>query len=140
MKRIEQAINDRIVQVWMQAKNADSDQDLLQSASDWIRHDFFETYHLSGQLPKLYINVNMIVYEESRLAAFSIRIEVQEMAYLCRNSAMVVADVWKKNSIGLCSLSLFKQHVREYLKDSLDEFINDYLAANPNGRSSEKEE
>lgn len=137
----EQAITDAIVQYWRQATNTKSDQDFLQASSDWIRHDFFETYQLSGQLPVLYINLNTTVDEERRHAAFSIRVELREMAYLWRNSALVAdSKVWEKGVIAACSLSDLKDFVRESLKDFVDEFINDYLAVNAKDRSSQNEQ
>lgn len=138
----EQAITDAIVQYWRQATNAKSDQDFLQAASDYIRRDFFETYQLSGQLPVLYINLNTTLDEERRHSAFSIRVELQEMAYLLRNSALVAdAKVWeKRGGLGTCSPSDLKDYVRECLRDIINEFINDYLAANPKDRSSQNEQ
>lgn len=138
----EQAITDAIVQYWQQATNAKSDQDFLQAASDYIRRDFFETYQLSGQLPVLYINLNTTLDEERNHAAFSIRVELQEMAYLLRNSALVAdAKVWKKGvGLGTCSPSDLKDYVRKCLRNITNEFINDYLAANPKDRSSQNKQ
>ncbi len=139
-KMDEQAITDAVVQYWREATNAKSDQDFLQAAGEWIRHDFFETYKLSGQLPILYINLNTTVDEERSHVAFSIRVELQEWAYLCKNGALFCdVPIWEKGGgLGTCSLISLKDYVRECLRDIVDEFINDYLAANPKDRSSEK--
>lgn len=138
----EQAITNAIVQYWRQATNAKSDQDFLQATSDYLRRDFFETYQLFGQLPVLYINLNTTLDEERRHAAFSIRVELREMAYLLRNSALVAdAKVWEKGGgLGTCSPSDLKDYVRECLRDIINEFINDYLSANPKDRSSQNEQ
>ena len=88
-----------IFQYWRQGTNAKSDQDFLQATSDYLRRDFFETYQLFGQLPVLYINLNTTLDEEKRHAAFSIRVELQETAYLLRNSALFCdIPVWKKGN------------------------------------------
>ena len=138
----DQAITNAIVQYWRQATNAKSDQDFLQAARKWIRRDFFETYQLYGQLPVLYINLNIVVDEVMQHAAFSIRVELQEGAYLCRNGALFCdVPVWKKGvGLGTCSPSDLKDYVRECLRDIINEFINDYLAANPKERSSQNEQ
>ncbi len=140
-KVVEQTIADGILRHWEYGTDAKSDEDFLRSAREYIRRDVFETYQLSGQLPTLYVNVNTIVHEERRLAAFAISVELQEGAYLCRNSALVAnAPVWKKGGVGTCSSSNLKDFVREAVSDYVDEFINDYLAANPKDRSAEGEQ
>jgi len=138
----EQAITNAIVQYWRQAIDSESDEDFLKAASDYIRRDLFETYQLSGQLPVLYINLNTTLDEERRHAAFSIRVELQETAYLLRNSALVAdAKVWEKGGgLGTCSPSDLKDYVRECLRDIINEFINDYLVANPKDRSSQNKQ
>ena len=135
-KVVEQTGADAIIRLWQQAIDAKSDEDFLQSVREWVRRDFLETYQLSGQLPVLYINFNTIVDEGRRDAVFSIRVELQEGAYLCRNGALFCdAPVWKKGvGIGTCSPNDLKDYVRECLRDIVDMFINDYIAANPKDR------
>jgi hypothetical protein len=131
-KVFEQNAAHNILRLWECGNEAKSDEDFLQSAIEWVRRNHFETYQFSGQLPTLYINVNTVIHEERRIAAFEISVELQEGAYLCRNSAPVAdAPVWKKAAIATCSTNDLKEYTRELLKDFLDEFINDYFAANP---------
>jgi hypothetical protein len=134
----EQTAADSILRLWECGTDAKSDEDFFRSASEWIRYDYFETYQLSGQLPTLYVNVQTIVHEEKRLAAFAISVELQEGAYLCRNSTLIAdAPIWKKGGVGTCSSNNLKDFVREALRDFVEVFINDYLAANPKDRSSD---
>jgi hypothetical protein len=139
VKQIKQDVIDNIDQLWQQAYNAKSDEDFLQATSNGIRLSELldTTINLSSQVPTLYINVNTSVLEDSSLVSFTIIVELRDLSYLCRNGAMIEAVVWQKGLTGSCSLGLFKEHIRESLKDFLDEFINDCLAANPKDRSSE---
>lgn len=114
----------------------DSDEHLLQSLSELIRHRQEGPWAVAPCL--LYIKVNPLVSEESACAAFSIRVELQDEASLCRNGASCLAATWQTGAVGLSSLSHLKEKVRESLRDRLDEFINAYLAANPQDRSSEE--
>ena len=123
------------LQNWRQAIDAESDEDFLQFAREKIRRDLFQTY----RPPRLYINLNTTVLEESRRAAFSVRVELKEAAYLDRNGAFCSAPVWYTSNVGTCSSSNLKDYVRECLRDDVDEFINAYLAANPKDRSSQNE-
>jgi len=139
-KRAEQKINERISLTWLAANCAESDQEFLKYASAGIRLSELLYPHLlsaSEQLNTLYINVNAIVFEENGRAAFSIKVALQEISYLYRNGTMAVADVWEKNCIAGCSTGRLKEYVRECLRDFVDEFINDYLAANPKDHLSE---
>ncbi|MCJ7443244.1 MAG: hypothetical protein MUO26_01715 [Methanotrichaceae archaeon] len=139
-KLVEQTSADGLLRLWQHEIDAKSGEDFLQSTNEWVRRDIFETYQLSGLLPILHVNVNTIVFEESRRVAFSIEVELQDAAYLCRNSATYAAPIWEKSSVGTCSSSRLKDYVRECLRDKVDEFINDYLAANPKEHSSEEKQ
>jgi hypothetical protein len=114
----------------------DSDEHFLQCLRMVIQHSQPQTSVLPP--PYLYVNVNTTVSEENRRAAFAIQVAFKEEACLPRNSARRSAPVWEKASVGACSSSNLKDFVREALRDDVDEFINDYLAANPKDRSSEE--
>ncbi len=115
----------------------DSDEHFLQSLREVIQ--YCEQQATSPALPPcLYVNVNTTVSEESRRAAFSVRVELREMAYLSRNGAFCSAQVWHRSDVGTCSSSDLKEYVRECLRDFVDQFINAYLAANPKDRSAEE--
>lgn len=119
-----------------QTNNSKYDNDFLQYAREMIRHDLFRT----SRPTTLYINITMIVFEESQRAVFSIRVELKEEAYLCRNAAFCSAPIWYTSGVYACPLSRLKDFVRESLSDDVNEFINDYLAANPKDSFSEEKQ
>jgi hypothetical protein len=142
IKRVQQAIRDKATQFWQQAPNAKSDRDFLEWVRVGIMVSEISYLHLlpkSEQLPTLYVNVNTSVFEEIGRASFSIQVRLEERAALYRDSTLCLAPIWEKGSVGGCSSSHLKEYVREGLRDYLDEFINDYLAANPKDRSVESE-
>jgi hypothetical protein len=112
----------------------DSDEHFLQCLRDFILHGQQQTSSLP---PCLYINVNVIVFEESHHAVFSIEVGLKEGASLDRNAAFCEAPIWEMSGVAGCSSNNLKEYVREGLRDYLDEFINDYLAANPKDQSSD---
>ena len=63
----------------------------------------------------------------------NIRIEVQQTAYLARDPSITAygAGTWNTGTLGLVSQSFLESGSRGALKDLVDEFLNDYLAANP---------
>jgi hypothetical protein len=123
-------------QSWRQAIDAESDDDFLQFASEKVRCDLFDT----ARPGRLYISLATIVFEESGRAAFSLRVELKEMAYLSRNGRYCSAPVWFTANVGACPSDRLKEYVKECLRDYVDEFINDYLAANPKERSSDRKQ
>lgn len=124
------------LQNWRQAIDAESDEDFLQFARERVRRNLFET----SRPPRLYINLTTLIDEERHDAAFSIRVELKEMAYLSRNGAFCSAPVWYTSNVATCPSSKLKDFVRESLRDDVDEFINAYLAANAKDRSSQNEQ
>lgn len=71
----------------------DSDEHFLQCLRDIIQHS--EQQRTTSPLPVLCVNVNAIVFEESRYAAFSIDVELLEEAKIDRNGAFRLAQIWK---------------------------------------------
>lgn len=114
----------------------DSDEHFLQTLREIIQQT--ERQPLLPGAAFLHIHVSTGVDEERRLAESIIRVEFKEDAFVCRDGAFCCASVWQKVGVATCSLSDLKDFVRDALRNYVDEFINDYLAANPNDRSSEK--
>jgi hypothetical protein len=142
LKRVQQAIRDKATQFWQQASNVKSDPDFLEWVRVGIRVSELSYPYLrpiSEQLPILYVNVNTVVFEEIGRVSFSIEVRLEERAARYRDSTLCLAPIWEKSSVGACSTNDLKEYVREGLRDYLDEFINDYLAANPIDRSSQNE-
>jgi hypothetical protein len=81
-------------------------------------------------VPYLGINVNVVISEEKSVAAYNIGVEVGEAASLIRDKRFITATVWSKGSTGLIPLSRLMD-IRKDVRDHVDAFINDYLAANP---------
>jgi hypothetical protein len=109
----------------------DSDEHFLQCLRECIEN----LQRTSSPPPTLVINVNPAVLEDSGRAAFSIEVELHELACVLRNRASCLAATWQTGSVGACSSDDLKEYVRESLRDHLDKFINAYLAANPKDRS-----
>jgi len=97
-----------------------------------------ERLQASGR-PCLYINVNSVIEEKIGIATVNIFIQLMEDVLLERNpSISVTAGIWHKGF----TLSVRRQNldkVRDRVKDKVDEFINDYLAANPKDQQSKKD-
>ena len=87
---------------------------------------------LSSKHPAvLYVYINPLIDETTRNVAIRIDIKLFEAVTLLRNKSVVTsAATWSADSIGLDSLPVVNG-VREKVKDLVDAFINDYLAANP---------
>ena len=83
-------------------------------------------------MPFLYVNVNALIDEELGLTATTITVELHEEVMVLRDPAMVhvSATTWDGSFTLFGGTSKLKQ-VRQDVRDLVDEFINDYLAANP---------
>jgi len=69
---------------------------------------------------------------------FSIRLDFKQKVYLQRMPSLSnQATTWSKGMTGWCSENVFRERVRQQVKDLVDTFINDYLMANPIGRRSD---
>lgn len=89
-----------------------------------------ERHQVSG-MPMLYINVNPLIDEKMGDAAVSYSVQLMEYVLLERNpSIRTFATTWDKSGTRLCGLKRL-DGVRERVRDLVDQFINDYLAANP---------
>lgn len=93
-----------------------------------------EQLQVSGH-PCLYINVNPLIDEKVGDAAVSILVKLNEVVLLERNpSISTVATTWEKGMILLLGLKKLDS-VRDSVRNLVDMFINDYLAANPKDQS-----
>jgi hypothetical protein len=82
-------------------------------------------------MPWLYVDVILSIDEGAGPAAVSIRVELYERILLLRNTELVAnAATWRKWRGGFLGLNDLDE-IRKSVTDLADEFINDYLAANP---------
>lgn len=90
-------------------------------------------------MPCLYINVNVQIGEEILLAAAAINVELREKVLLLRKPKRICYSVstWRKTGVRTVGLGRIKD-LRGTVKDLVNEFINDYLAANPKDHSTKK--
>ena len=82
-------------------------------------------------MPFLYINVNVIIEEAKKFAAANIHVAFKQAVLLKRDTTKgCLATTWETGGISTCRPEELKD-VREDVKSLIDQFINDYLAANP---------
>jgi len=76
--------------------------------------------------------VKVLRAEERPLAAVTIIVELREAVFLLREPKRICigASTWKRGRVWIVGLGRIRE-LRESVKDLVDEFINDYLAANP---------
>ena len=81
-------------------------------------------------------------YDAELSILHSAEIKLKQQVRLCRNiytaidslsgyGQTVNATTWNNGTAGTCPTTEFPESVRKNVKDSMDEFINDYLTANP---------
>jgi hypothetical protein len=87
--------------------------------------------------PYLYVNIYPAISEELGLAAVSINVQLRESVQLLRNPAIAVtAATWETGHETLTGLDQL-DNIKDAVSDCIDEFIHDYLVANPRPLSSE---
>jgi len=82
--------------------------------------------------PFLHINVGVVVREETAIASGAISIQLREPVLLLRKPKRICMGACTWQRISVVSVGLLRiKDIREYVKDGVNMFINDYLAANP---------
>ena len=79
--------------------------------------------------PYLYVYVGTYIKEKNPIIAFSNSVELKESVTLA-NGFKTTGSIWSAASIGLFTKENIKQ-IRGSVGERVDEFINDFLAANP---------
>lgn len=88
----------------------------------------------------LYLNVNVVLEEEQMIRAANVSIEYQEPVMLVRNpNIRCNAVTWDSSNTHLGSIQGLAQIVAESVASLVDEFSNDYLAANPKTKDKQKQ-
>lgn len=86
----------------------------------------------------LSVSINPIIDETARNVAIRIDIRLVEVVILLRNKSVVtLAATWLAQSTGLDSLPGV-DGARDSVKNLVDRFINDYLAANPKEQTTQQ--
>lgn len=79
----------------------------------------------------LYVHISVERTATNGLA-YCVRVSLAENAVLARDKAIfTLAETWKRAGIGVTPSSDFVSEARQAVGDQVDDFINDYLAANP---------
>lgn len=80
----------------------------------------------------IYVNINANSNSINPSISYCISVKLNQTVTLVRSPyAMVQGVVWDRGSVGKQPKSRFKAAARRSVNDFMDEFINDYLTANP---------
>jgi len=78
---------------------------------------------------------------DSRLYLCSFRLEIKQAVLPLRETQLkksVLATTWSDGTVALLGQSVYKDAIRRSVLDSVDAFLNDYLAANPDAAKRSK--
>jgi len=114
--------------------NEESEERFMDSVLEYItkQEKYYKSSYLVAGPPMLVINVLPLIFEQRGTAVAYVSVDLIRGIVLTRGSStfLAYAVLWERGSIisrGLDNLS----EVRDEIRDLVDEFINDYLAANP---------
>ena len=80
----------------------------------------------------IYVNVNANGNNITPSISYSISVKLNQTVTLARSPYVTINGiVWDRDSVGKQPKSRFKAAARRSVNDFMDEFINDYLTANP---------
>jgi len=103
----------------------------LQLRRNGIRVLFRKEWLLTSGSSCLYVNVNIITSEDNPNVAYNISLELKQDVFLVRDpTKMCYAATWTAGSTGTVGKSNIT-NIRKSVKNKVDIFSNDYLAANP---------
>lgn len=80
--------------------------------------------------PVLGVQVTLTKHRILPQYIYHIEVAVYQAAYLARDGSLATATVWKSGSVGTVGVDVLR-YMRSFVADSIDEFVNDFLAANP---------
>ena len=80
----------------------------------------------------LFLNVNILESENTGQFAFSLVLQVVAKAiYSDAPQRQAFAAIWSKGALGLAGSEVAREAIRDAVADKVDQFLDDYLAANP---------
>jgi hypothetical protein len=88
-----------------------------------------EQFRSPGQ-PLLYVNASALLHPNG-LAAYNIRVELNQRASLDINTSSASVATWHVGMLGMIGVSRVSDTVRNDVRDLVDQFINAYLSVNP---------
>ena len=81
----------------------------------------------------LNVNVNFLKDKDEGFYAYSINVELGDTIRLVRNQNVKVGNAitWQQGSVGFVGITRVKDYMRSEILRLTDQFLNDYLKANP---------
>jgi hypothetical protein len=84
--------------------------------------------------PYIHVSTQLIEDEEKNFWAFRVEVSLREPAVLERTAETAFCSTWRVATIGIVGVKRLAG-LRSFVSDAADEFINDWLKANPPARS-----
>ncbi len=86
---------------------------------------------LEDAIPFLYVNIN-VKKTSTGLYAVATEVSLKQQVYLVRDSSIEITGVtWNVASVGTVGENRLARSILDHVGKYVDEFANDYLAANP---------
>src|SRR5262249_22349540 len=114
-------------------KDAGLSEDQLKTDVELrLRKAHLHVVERNSRVAYLYVNVQAMPTTNSRLWVFHVGVELQQPVSLVRDrSISCMAETWNQRELATTTADDLVSDVRRIVGDLEDEFINDYLAANP---------
>jgi len=68
-----------------------------------------------------------------------VSVQLDQYVQLLRNQRIIYATTWDTRHVGFWPQEKFVEDTRDVVSDKVDEFLNDYLAANPKETKTQKQ-
>ena len=85
-------------------------------------------------LPRLYINLRVLLSPIRTLYAYRLDINVQQDLDLSDGRRFPGVTTWHKGMVGTAGNEVVKEAIYDALKEEMDDFLNAYLTVNPRSR------
>ena len=87
------------------------------------------------RVPCLYLNVNSVRHPDQTAYIYHIKLSLNQKVFLFTEpTRWLIAATWHQSTLGIVPTDKLFNEIRQVAKIMVDEFINDYLAANPKTR------
>ncbi len=113
-------------EILMQMANAESDESFLQDVRQYLQQR-----ELKSSSAILDISINAVAEEAAGFASYSVHVQfIQAVVLLGPDPRRSFATTWQMATVGYASLDEFEK-IAGHAQDTVDEFIRDYIGANP---------